>query len=321
MNDFIERYNPRTLILHAPDGLKILYKCVENRIPEDIEIYYSSSPGYGACDIPLDEAEVIGADGIVHIGHLEYPLQPIPDLKVKILYLPAYYNRLLTEETLSTISTRLEEKSASSVTVSSTIVESKIRRQIHEYLSEKGFESTEILAPILGCMYAPLVRFDSSVDAHILVAGGLFHHLGAFFSLKKPVISVDPYRQEVMDYTNEFKKYVSKRLFLVSKVKNAPYRTVGLVVGTRPGQHRPELVRFLGERAEKRGYKPYVISSAYLSVERLMAIDNSLGLDFYVVTSCPRLPIDDLGDFYKPVLTPGEFLMILNDKEEYAFPW
>lgn len=321
LHDFIKELNPRSLILHAPDGLKTLYKCIENKIPNGIEIYYSSSPGYGACDIPVDEADSIGADGIIHIGHLEYPFPTRLESNVKILYLPVYYNRLLTEETLSIISQRLREKSALSVTVSSTIVESKIRKQLHDYLSGRGINSHEVLSPILGCMYAPLARLDSNVDAHIIVAGGLFHHLGAYLSLRKPIISVDPYRLEVVDYSSEFKKYIVKRLFLVSKVKNTPVRTVGLIVGARPGQYRFELVRFLKERAENRGYKPYIISSAYLSIERLIAIDNSLGLDFYVVTSCPRLPIDDLADFYKPVLTPGEFLMILDNREEYVFPW
>jgi Diphthamide synthase subunit DPH2 len=42
----------------------------------------------------------------------------------------------------------------------------------------------------------------------------------------------------------------------------------------------------------------------------------------FVVTSCPRLPVDDLYEYEKPVLTPGEAFMALQGRlEPYMFPW
>uniref|UniRef100_A0A7C2BKF2 2-(3-amino-3-carboxypropyl)histidine synthase n=1 Tax=Thermosphaera aggregans TaxID=54254 RepID=A0A7C2BKF2_9CREN len=318
---FLDEEKPRKILLHAPDGLKPLYFCIRKTIPSSTEAYYSSSPGYGACDIPLWEAELLGADAIVHIGHLEYPFTGLRGIGKRVLYLPVYFNKLLDEEFLENLSKHLEAKGFSTISVSSTIVEAKIRGQIGEYLSRKGFKVYEVKQPVLGCIYTPVTVFDERVDAHLLIAGGLFHHLGAYLSLRKPLLSIDPYRQSIMDYSRELAKYLQKRLYLVSKVKNSTMRTLGIITGGMPGQYRPRLAEALKELAGRKGYEAYVISSTYLTMDRLIAIDNSLKLDFYVVTSCPRLPIDDLSDFYKPVLTPGEFAMILENKEEYVFPW
>jgi 2-(3-amino-3-carboxypropyl)histidine synthase len=321
LKSFLNDEKPSKILLHAPDGFKPLYLCLKKNIPSNIEVYYSSSPGYGACDIPLWEAEALGADGIVHIGHLEYPFKRLGNLGRKILYLPVYFNRLLSSEFLESISIHLKAKGFTALSVSSTVVEAKIRGQLAEYLSIKGFKIYEVGQPVLGCFYTPVTVLDERVDAHLLIAGGLFHHLGAYLSLRKPLVSIDPYRQSVMDYSREFAKYLQKRLYLVSKVKNSPMRTLGIIIGGLPGQYRPHMVEALKERAARKGYEAYVISSTYLTMDRLIAIDNSLKLDFYVVTSCPRLPIDDLSGFYKPVLTPGEFEAVLEGKEEYVFPW
>ncbi|MGB9827822.1 MAG: diphthamide synthesis protein [Thermosphaera sp.] len=321
LNRFLDEEKPCKILLHAPDGLKPLYSCVGKSIPSNIEVYYSSSPGYGACDIPLWEAEALGADSIVHIGHLEYPFTGLGSVGRRILYLPVYFNKLLGAAFLESLSKHLEAKGFAAVSVSSTIVEARIRSQVGEYLSGKGFVIYEVKQPVLGCIYTPVAALDEKVDAHLLIAGGLFHHLGAYLSLRKPLVSIDPYRQSIMDYSREFSKHLHKRFYLVSKVKNSSMRTLGIITGGLPGQHRPRLVEALKELAGRKGYEAYVISSTYLTMDRLIAIDNSLKLDFYVVASCPRLPIDDLSNFYKPVLTPGELVMVLEGREEYVFPW
>lgn len=315
--------NPRRVLLHAPNGLKPLYNCVENSLSKlGLEVYYSSEPAYGSCDIPIEEAIENGVDVVLHIGHEEYVLiERIENKRIITLYVPVYYNARLSESLLGTLHRKLLELGAMRVTVSSTIIETPQKVEVANYLREKGLEVYVSSSPILGCYYGPVLVFNSDVDAHVVVSGGVFHPLGLGLLTHKPIVVVDPYSQRVWSAREEADKVLRKRFYVILKARELLGGRLGLIIGGRPGQYRYVLVDYLRRLAETRGFKVFLITSSYTTLERLIAIDNALGLDIYVVTSCPRLPIDDLSEFYKPVLTPGEFLVLINESEKYIYPW
>jgi len=77
---------------------------------------------------------------------------------------------------------------------------------------------------------------------------------------------------------------------------------------------------YFEKKLKEKGYNIYVFLNRVLTKDVLRNLSPSL--DVFLVTSCPRLPIDDLYDFEKPVLTPGEAKMIiLNNFDKYIFPW
>ncbi|MEM0099754.1 MAG: diphthamide biosynthesis enzyme Dph2 [Desulfurococcaceae archaeon] len=319
----IELVKPKKILIHAPDGLKHLYTCIKDFLVSlnSREIYYSASPGYGACDIPLEEAETIGADLIIHLGHDKYPLSEIMVEKHRVKYIPVFYRGTLDTTLLETLVKLLRESNAKFITLSSTLIDAYFKHDLKTELSNRGFTVHEVVKPILGCMYNHVVILDEKVDAHLVIAGGLFHPLGLALISTKPVIAVDPYMKKIWNATIEAEKIKKKRLFQIYRVKESASSRMGLIVGTRPGQYRPKLIEYIEREALSRGYIVYKITSGYLNLERLMAIDSGFNLDFYVVSSCPRLPIDDLANFHKPVLTPGEFLMLISNKEKYLYPW
>ncbi len=320
--------NKRVLII-APNGLKKLYKCISDRYPDLLDkVIFSSSPSYGSCDLPLSEIYTLKPDIIIHIGHSDYPWKSY-SLGVRILYVPAYYAKKPSRDELLIIKNTLEKTGISRIAIVATIQHIKIIDRIKEYLQENGFmveigeASFNTMAPgqVLGCEYSSLVKVKDKIDAVLVVAGGYFHALGAYLVSGKPVYIYDPYRGVVEDYTREAYRVLAKRYYLVEKIRTGLYRSVGLIIGSTPGQYRPSLIDYLYRRSVEKGFKPYIISSHYLDKDRLTSIDNGFNLDFYVITSCPRLPIDDLSDFYKPVLTPGEYIMVLNNVKNYVFPW
>jgi 2-(3-amino-3-carboxypropyl)histidine synthase len=310
----------KRVLLHAPDGFKPLYKCVAGVFEgRGIELFFSSSPGYGACDVPVEEAEALGVDVLIHLGHLGYFHHGFKP-GVSIVYIPVYARPMISEGMLGELTSYLRSQGIIGVSISSTIVEEKIRRIIAEHLSLNGFRIHEVHSPLLGCLYTHVASLDDKVDAHLVIAGGIFHPLGLALVSRKPVVVLDPYRGRVWSASEEAQKTLRKRLLKIYEAKVSGAR-VGLVIGSRLGQYRSWLIEKLEKEALEKGYRVYKVSSTYLSIERLIAIDNALNLDIYVVTSCPRLPIDDLDDFYKPVLTPGEFLMLLTGLEKYVYPW
>lgn len=308
------------VLLHAPDGLKTLYPCLAQVLEKSgFEVYFSSNPGYGACDIPIEEAESIQAQFVVHVGHSKYYVDS--DLDSRVVYVPAYYRGDLNPELVDKLCTELNLLNSKFVSVSSTLIEKYIRDSLASRLQEAGFNVRVVEEPVLGCAYGNLKVLDEVVDAHIIVSGGIFHPLGLALAVQKPVIAVDPYLKKIWNARSEADKVIKARLYAVFRAKIARRGVIGLIAGSRLGQVRSKLYEYLEKLALSKGYRVFKITSNYLTLERLVAIDAGLDLDFYVVTSCPRLPIDDLSDFHKPVLTPGEFLMLVRGLDRYRFPW
>ncbi len=321
----------KKILLTAPDGLKKLYDCVREYFLSKelfIELYFSSSPSYGSCYISMGELELIKPDVIIHIGHNEYPLIST-SIGKKILYIPAFYKRTPQLEELEEIYQTTLSKNFKRIGLIASIQHVKILGKIREFLESKGIRTyigksaynQMFPGQVLGCEYSALISIIDKIDAVLTVSGGRFHALGAYLVSRKPIIIYDPYSGKVIDFTKDAVKTYAKRLYLVEHVRNNNYRRVGLIIGVSPGQYRDELVKYLYRLSKEKGFEPSLIVSDYVNEDRLVSIDNAFNLDFYVVSSCPRIPIDDITSFYKPVLTPGEYLMVLNNIRQYVFPW
>lgn len=319
--NWFRQSSAKSVLLHAPNGLKYLYLCLSDLLMQKygVTVFYSANPGYGACDIPIEEAVALQVDLIIHLGHEGYIVLPRDKIPIEVVYIPVYYVGDISSSTLNELYGVLKGFSPETVSVSSTLIESNIRGKVAAYLESRGLKVVEIKRPVLGCFYSHVTSIRA--DAHVIIAGGLFHPIGLGLVANQPVIALDPYSRRVWHVNKESERVLRRRLFLLFRAKDAVRGRVGLIAGTRPGQYRAELIKLLKEAASSQGFKVFSITSNYLTLERLYAIDAALSLDFYVITSCPRLPIDDLADFHKPVLTPGEFLMILTGSNKYIFPW
>lgn len=323
----------RRVAVQVPPGLRpFLDKiggCVAERLP-GAEVLLHMDPVYGACDLAYPQlAEIAGVDGIVHIGHTPYPLElagphAMPS-SVRTVFLPAYSRAWPGEEALSRAADILRERGASRVAVVGTAQHVHQLGPIGRALSDLGLEA---LVPrgyppffgdgqVIGCDYRVAARASSSVDAFVYVGGGRFHPLGLYLALRRPVVIVDPYRGEAWDFTGEGERVLKSRLFRVMRAMDA--RSIAVIAGLKTGQYRPRLVSALLGLARRRGVKALVYLSDRLSLEDLRSIPRA---DAVVVTSCPRLPIDDLAEHELPVLTPGEARMALTGRlEPYVFPW
>lgn len=256
---------------------------------------------------------------MLHIGHSKYYIEQDPGDRV--VFIPAYYIGDLQPEILNNLYAELKRWNIVSVSVSSTLIERYVRDIVASHLRDFGFEVRVIEEPVLGCAYGRVKALDDLVDAHVIVSGGIFHPLGLALTTQKLVVAVDPYLRKVWNVRSEAERIIRARLYAVYKARLAKRGYLGLIKGSRPGQARSRLYEYLEKLASSKGYRVFKITSNYLTIERLAAIDAALDLDFYVVTSCPRLPIDDLSEFHKPVLTPGEFLMLIHGFDRYRFPW
>lgn len=327
---FIKRHSPQRILLQAPDGLKHLLKHIAKYLSRaGIEAVYSASPTYGACMLALSEAEAVDADAIIHVGHNEYPfLYKKPGIPV--LYIPAYYV-LDSGGAVSLLEKHLRMIGARRVGLAASIQHVRFLPTLASMLSERGIyavigepaHSVMEKGQVLGCEYSAIRSIARDVDAFVIVAGGFFHALGAWLAVRdKPVIYYDPYRGDVGDIRVVAEKVYRRRLFLIARLINHGVNSALLLTGSYPGQHRPALIRFLREKMENSGIEVYVAVSDIITRDTLASLDNAFSPDVFVVSACPRLAIDDLSEYHKPVLTPGEMIMVLSGRTEpYIYPW
>lgn len=330
---FIEKHGFKRILLQAPDGLKPLLPYLINGVKRvfgnDIELFVSGSPTYGSCDIAFDEAEAIGAELIVHVGHNKHPFVEDSVYKIPVYYIPAFYKLMLDKQFLKKISVFLEKIGVSSVVVIASLQYIRQAKQIHGFLEEsfikviKGVPRHKDMMEyqVLGCEYSA-INLASNADAILVVSSGLFHGIGAcLYSKNTRTIIIDVEKKNIIDLSNLCRKILAKRLYIVSKIMNSNFKKTCIVTGVRPGQYRGSIMNSLASMFIRNNVEVTRAIVHYVNKDVLSALDNAFSPDFFVVTNCPRLPIDDLGDFYKPVLTPGEAVMVLKKSLDYVFPW
>ena len=319
----IKKRNAKKVLLQFPEGLKIFSTQIVQKLQTIlpyVDFVISSDPNWGACDIAEDEARNLNADLIIHFGHTPYTWY-YP--KFPTLFIPVESNLEITEDQINEAIDLAKKYEAKTIGLTATIQHAKLLPKIAEKIG-KDFE-VKIGKPssafmldgqILGCDYKAAT--DVEADVYINISGGVFHALGVGLSTNKPIIKIDPYTQKVEDLTRDVYKIIKIRYAKIMEAIDK--KNWGIIQGAMVGQNRPLMVKYFEKKLKEKGYNAFVFLNRVLTKDTLRNLSPSI--EAFLVTSCPRLPIDDLYDFEKPVLTPGEAKMIIsNNFDKYIFPW
>jgi len=311
----------RRILIQIPDGLKIyipyIYTELRKRVGEYVEIVFSGDSAWGSCMLIDQETRIGGYDLLVHIGHIEYPYYKPSH---NIIFIPAYSLLDIDKSIIEQAIELLKKYNARRISVFSTIqhfrllpmVISELSKYFEVVYSGKGFV-------VMGCEYSAPFSVIHRIDAFVIISGGVFHGVGlGLHDSIKPVIKIDPYERRSIDLTNEILRIRQVRYYKIMQALEARHWI--LIDGVR-GQNREWYRKYLQKLIEERGGEYIVYISENITREFLLNIDTKWA-DVYVVLACPRIPIDDLSDFHKPVLTPAEARMILTSRiDKYSFPW
>ena len=307
------RRGARRILLQLPEGfLRCSSYIVDEleRVCGDVEAVVSSNPAYGSCLVDEQGFRQVNADLLVHVGHVEYPLY---NPRVPTLFIPAEYVgsvRLSVEN----IASELDRMHAKTVEVYSTAQHISLASRIAEAL--RGLHIDALYRGVVtGCL-PPRI----SSDAAIVVAGGLFHALGLGlrnYERADSILAADPYTGQVRSIGSEVRRVLRIRYWKISLSANAKN---WVLINGFYGQWRRSLERTLCDLLRRSGRRCIRVVSYAVTRQTLENMDSD-SVDAFVVLSCPRIAIDDLYDYGKPVLTPGELLMVLKGLERYVYPW
>jgi len=311
----------KRVLLEAPQGwIRLLDKIalwIRTKCGAKI-CYLRLDPAFGGCDIGYVYAKQLGVDVIVHVGHTTYPLCPQTKFKeVEVYYVPGYYVENMEVHVNKIIRCIGDSKK---VAIAYVVQHKQLVNKLIQMLGGK----LVLTEQILGCWYGMLPRIYTQIDKLIVIGGGLFHALGLCLAVGdcSKVLVFDPFddRRHCISVCEQYQKVLMKRLWLLEELRSKKLKRVAVLVGLKTCQFRQEVIESIRRMLEtsKVDYDLYI--NIEMSREKLFNME-PWKYDAIIVTSCPRLAIDDYGDMRPPLLTPGELKYVLGFVERYVFPW
>ncbi len=310
----IEKRGWKRVIFQVPDGLKKetvrLLVHISKKIGDGVKTIFalSTSPAFGACDVISPPA---GFDGVVHMGHA-----PMPGIGGSGGTIFVEMRRVVPEELAGTerLIFALGEIGASRVGLTATVQYLDFLRPVKEILSEHGFEAVvgdsggRAVHPgqVLGCSFHPALVVRDVVDVFVFVGDGVFHPVGVSISTGKRVLRYDPL-SGFCEYVNA-EDFVKKRMLAVARASDA--RRWGVLVSTKPGQHRPSIAFNVYNLLVENGMEAIVFVGDTFSPEMFLGLD----VEAFVSTACPRIAYDDAALYKRPVLTPQELEILVGKR-------
>lgn len=294
------------ILLQVPEGLKTktleLAAALEK---EGNEVVISAEPCYGACDLKIDEARGLECDKIVHYGHTkfldtDFPVEYV-EYRRKVDAAP------ILEKDYEVI------KNFKSIGLVASLQFIDAIPQAKSFLEKKG-HAVFVGAPaagqkklypgqILGCDVSAAQAVEDKVDAFLFLGCGKFHPLGLSLKGGKPIFALDFEKGEIRKVEDEL--FQKQKYAAIALAKDA--KVFGILVSTKLGQRSVELAKNIKKRLEEKGKKAFIIALDEIKAEKLMGIK----ADCWINTACPRIAVENRGEFEGPILNPEELEGVL----------
>ncbi|MCD6478101.1 MAG: diphthamide biosynthesis enzyme Dph2 [Candidatus Aenigmarchaeota archaeon] len=300
----IKERNPKRVFIQLPEGLITRAQEIEKLLDDEgIESFVSLEPCYGACDLRDCEAERLGCDLLVHVGHSDFGLKS----RIPVLY---YEWRIefdpvpILEKSMDKLGSFKNIGLVASVNYLDSI------EAVKEYLEDNGKncfvgkgERARYPGQVLGCDPSAGLSVEKDVECFIFIGSGVFHPLGLALKTNKPVFSIDVERMGLFEVEKD--TFVRQSIVATERARDAT--KFGILVSTKPGQMQTELALSIKKKLESKGKEAYIFTMDNISPDKLMGLD----VDCYVNCACPRIAIENRAQFKKSILNPDELIEIL----------
>jgi 2-(3-amino-3-carboxypropyl)histidine synthase len=305
----IKKRKPKIVLLQLPEGLKPdaprLAAVVEEAGALPI---VSSDPCYGACDLAVSEAKILGADLIIHYGHT--PISPHSD--VPTVYVDARAKISIKEAVTKALPLLESWSKIGLVTTVQHVHQLDEAKSLLEGAGKTVFVGDaghfKYAGQVLGCDFSNAQTVSENVEAYLFVGGGRFHAIGVALATEKPTIIADPYEQIAYPIQDQVRRVIMQRWGNISEAKEA--KSFGVLISLKSGQMKLKEAMSIKEKLEQHGLTATLLAIREVTPSALMQFP---GIDAFVNTACPRLSLDDAPHFGKPLLSFNETLVLLGE--------
>ncbi|OQR95446.1 diphthamide biosynthesis protein 1 [Thraustotheca clavata] len=307
----IKQAESKRVALQFPEGL-LLYACVISDIIERFTgatCIIMGDVTYGACCVDDLTARALGADFMVHYGHS--CLVPIDVTTIKMLYV---FVDISIDITHMIECMKLTFEPTTKLALMGTI---QFATAMHLALNELKSYFTDIVVPqvkplspgeVLGCT-SP--NFPDR-EALVFIADGRFHLESAMIA--NPNVKAyryDPYPKVLSCESYDINQMVTIRKNAIETAKSA--KTFGVILGTLGRQGSTVILDHITSILQQHGKKHFTLLLSEIFPDKLTKFKE---VDAWIQIACPRLSIDWGYAFSKPLLSPYEAEVCLNET-----PW
>jgi len=289
----LKQLGAKRVFLQYPEGLKLrVQEFAEGLEKAGLEVVVCVEPCYGACDIRDAEAERLGCDALLHIGHEDFGVKselpvvfweyfidtdPVPIIEKEFAKLEPY----------SRIGIVTSIQFVHAVEKAKRFLESRGKEvRTHKALQHEG--------QILGCNLDAALKIEKDVDAFLCISAGKFYGLGLVMKTDKPMLCLDLETGSISDMA-ELKKRIQKTVAW-NRAAFDEAKRVAILVSWKRGQAKNPFE--IKKKLESMGKDVIMLAMDEITPEKLAG----LKIDAALNTACPRIGIDDLGRYRLPVL-------------------
>ncbi|CUS24010.1 LAQU0S13e01266g1_1 [Lachancea quebecensis] len=306
----VKKHGAKRVALQMPEGL-LIYSLVISDILEQFcgcETIVMGDVSYGACCIDDFTARSLDCDFIVHYAHS--CLVPIDLTQIKVLYVFVTINM---DETHLMKTLQKNFSSGSRIAAFGTI---QFNPTIHS-IKDKLLDSEKVIyiippqikplskGEVLGCTSQRLDK--EQIDAMVYIGDGRFHLESAMIHNPEiPAYRYDPYSRKFTIEKYNQKQLVQVRTEALNVAKKG--KNFGLILGALGRQGSMGTVNNLEKKLKDAGKNVCKIILSEIFPQKLAMFDD---IDVFVQVACPRLSIDWGYAFNKPLLTPYEANVLL----------
>lgn len=306
-----------------PEGLLLFATTISDILTQfcpGIETLIMGDVTYGACCIDDYTARAMGCDLLVHYAHS--CLIPVDVTKIKTLYVFVDIS-IDTSHLLATLERNFS--SGKTIAMVGTIQFNATIHGIKSSLEKAGFK---IIVPqisplskgeILGCTSPNLSSYnnpenDNPIDMILYLGDGRFHLESIMIHNPTiPAYRYDPYSRKLTHETYSHDEMKDLRKDAIRTAKTA--KKWGLILGSLGRQGNPHTMAKIEHTLKQKGI-PFVnllLSEIFPGKLALMK-----DVECWVQVACPRLSIDWGYAFPRPLLTPYEALIALEQMEGWG---
>ncbi|MEC8875587.1 MAG: diphthamide biosynthesis enzyme Dph2, partial [Candidatus Thermoplasmatota archaeon] len=246
--------------VQVPEGLKPRTHQIVERIRKltGAKVVLWGEPTYGACDLADRPLEEIGADALIHMGHLPMPYHS-EFYAVPTYFVPVKHTGklVLEKKGVKIIKSILPRK----IGIVTTAQHLHLIEEASSKLEGAGFDTSvttggprlAAAGQLLGCNSSAARKLN--VDGYLYIGTGLFHPLTVALSTGKKVACIDPHSGEVTEA--DAKPFLKQRYAAISVAKNA--KRWGILFSSQIGQKRIDLADKVAELLTADGKEVMII--------------------------------------------------------------
>ena len=228
--------------IQVPDGLKTRSHEIVTYVTKltDAKVVLWGEPTYGACDLADRPLEEIGADALIHMGHLPMPYHS-EFYAVPTFFVPVRHTGELTlsKKAISELKEILPRK----IGVVTTAQHLHMINSAGEILDKEGFDTSvttggprlAAAGQLLGCNSSAARKLK--VDGYLYIGTGLFHPLTVALSTGKAVACLEPHNGTVT--VADPRPFLKQRYAAMSVATDA--KRWAILVSNQIGQKRRDL--------------------------------------------------------------------------------